>query len=420
MPIPSLSPETPALPAPDRSFRPTVAALAAAQILAWATLFYGFSSFVLPMQRDLGWSKPLVMGAFTLGLTVWGAIAYGVGAAIDHGHGRRVMTGGALVGAAGFGVWAMAVQPWQLYAAWALLGAAQAATLYDAAFIWLTRRYPTRYRDGITALTLVAGFASTLSYPSVAGLQAAFGWRGALLALGVVLALVVAPLQAWALRGEPRGQAAHRVDTAGAPVGPAGAAGDDGVTLAQALRLRAFWLLTLAFMLYAFVSAALWAHVMPALGSAGLDERSSLWVLVWFGPSQVLGRLLHAATGRQWSLRRVGVAVLALMTLSLVVFAVGHGVAAMVVFAVAFGWANGLVTIVRGGIVPEYFGAGHVGRIGGAMSSIGLLARAVAPLLSAWLLVAAPAYGVLLGALAALGAVATLAFHAARPPRSIR
>jgi MFS family permease len=400
-----------------------VAALAAAQILAWATLFYGFSSFVLPMQRELGWSRPLVMGAFTLGLTVWGALAYAVGAAIDHGQGRRVMTGGALVGAAGFGVWAMAVQPWQLYAAWALLGAAQAATLYDAAFTWLTRRYPLRYREGITALTLVAGFASTVSYPSVAGLQAAFGWRGALFALGALLALVVAPLQAWALRGDARVAAPHRVDGAGAAPAPgaaAGAGGDDGVTLAQALRLRAFWLLTLAFMLYAFVSAALWAHVMPALESAGLDERGALWVLVWFGPSQVLGRLLHAATGRHWPLRRVGVAVLALMTLSLVVFALGRGVAAMVVFAVAFGWANGLVTIVRGGIVPEYFGAGHVGRIGGAMSGIGLLARALAPLLSAWLLVAVPGYGVLLGALAALGAVATFAFHAARSPRCIR
>ena len=34
-----------------------VAALALGQVLCWAALYYGFSSFVLPMQRELGWSK---------------------------------------------------------------------------------------------------------------------------------------------------------------------------------------------------------------------------------------------------------------------------------------------------------------------------------------------------------------------------
>jgi hypothetical protein len=44
------------------------------------------------------------------------------------------------------------------------MGAAMAMTLYEPAFAILTRRYPLRYRQGITTLTLVAGFASTLSF----------------------------------------------------------------------------------------------------------------------------------------------------------------------------------------------------------------------------------------------------------------
>lgn len=50
------------------SFRATVSALAAGQLLCWAALYYAFSSFVLPMQRALAWSKPQMMGALTLGL----------------------------------------------------------------------------------------------------------------------------------------------------------------------------------------------------------------------------------------------------------------------------------------------------------------------------------------------------------------
>ncbi|MEO7854911.1 MAG: MFS transporter, partial [Rubrivivax sp.] len=86
----------------------------------------------------------------------------------------------------------------------------------------------------------------------------------------------------------------------------------------------------------------------------------------------------------------------------------------LVLFALLFGMANGLVTIVRAAIVPEYFGRAHLGRIGGAMTAFSLMARAVAPLLVAWLLLGAGGYGPVLWLLVGLGAVAVLAFAAAR------
>ena len=64
---------------------------------------------------------------------------------------------------------------------------------------------------------------------------------------------------------------------------------------------------------------------------------------------------------------------------SLLLFALSDRVAVLLLFALLFGIANGLVTIVRGALVPEYFGRRHVGRISGAMTGISLLARASAP-----------------------------------------
>ena len=49
-----------------------------------------------------------MMGAFTLGLAVWGATTYAAGAAIDHGRGRAVMTLGAALAGLGFLVWSRA------------------------------------------------------------------------------------------------------------------------------------------------------------------------------------------------------------------------------------------------------------------------------------------------------------------------
>lgn len=145
-------------------------------------------------------------------------------------------------------------------------------------------------------------------------------WRWVMAA---VLALVVAPLNLWALRGEPQRAAPRRPDEA------------EAATLHQAIRTGAFWLLTLTFTCYSFAQSAFWAHVMPAFADKGYDATEALHVLVWVCPCQVGGRVLYVLLGRHWPLR-------------------------------------------RGGLIPEYFGRAHIGRIGGVISTAGLLALALA------------------------------------------
>ncbi len=395
-----------ALDPPGPSFAATVAALAIGQLLCWAALYYAFSSFVLPMMRELGWSKATVMGASSAGLAAWGLASYACGAAIDRGHGRTVMTLGAVLGAMACAAWSRVELPWQLYASCIALGVAMAMTLYEPAFNVVTHRYPSRYRQAITALTLVAGFASTLSFPACVWLIGAVGWRAAMLVIAASLLLVAAPLHAWALRGTARVVAPPQPDAAA------------DATLREAVRHPAFWLLTLCFTLHAFVIAALWAHVMPAFAARGIDETATLAVLVWIGPAQVAGRLALASIGRALPLHRVGLFALAAMATAFALFAASTHPVALLGFALLFGAGNGLMTIVRGGMVPAYFGRTHVGRVGGLMSAVSLLTRAAAPLAAAWLLLALPGYRELTAVLAAVAACACLAFAAARPPHS--
>ena len=112
----------------------------------------------------------------------------------------------------------------------------------------------------------------------------------------------------------------------------------------------------------------------------------------------------------------MGIVVFVGLPLAMAVFALGHSLPVLLLFALVFGVSNGLVTIVRGGLVPLYFGRTHVGRIAGAMSGIGLFARAAAPLLAAWLLLLVPGYREVLLVLAVLGVLALLAFWRARAP----
>jgi hypothetical protein len=384
-------------------FRATVAALAVAQLLAWAALYYLFSSFVLPMRTELGLTEPQAMGAFTLGLALWGLGSLAAGAAIDRGHDRAVLTGGALLGAAGFVAWSQVQTPTGLYLSWALLGAAMALQLYEPAFAALTRRFPHDDLRGITALTLVGGFASTLAYPAAGVLIDGLGWRAALLAVAAVLAFVVAPLNAWALRAP------------GAPVARAApGAGAAGVSLGEALQQPLFWLLAAAFTLHAFAAAALWAHMVPALAAKGFTGAAAIAVVVWIGPAQVAGRLVFAALGRRLGVAATGVLVFSAMPLACLLYALGDGPAALVGFALLFGVSNGLVTIVRGGLLPQVFGRAGIGRIAGAVNGMALLSRAAAPVAAAAALLALGGYPGVLLALAGGTALALVAYLAAR------
>jgi MFS family permease len=388
----------------SQGYRFLVSALSLGQLLSWATVYYGFSSFVLPMMAELGWSKSTVMGANTLGLLVWGLATYAAGAAVDRGQARLLMTAGSACAAAGFALWATATHPGALYGAWILLGLASAATLYEPAFNVLARRFPGRYREAITAVTIAGGFASTLSFPLVAVLIRTFGWRGALWCLAALAAGVLVPLHAWALRGSGDIVAAPRSASA------------DPATLRQALRMRSFWLLTLCFTGYSVVIAAFWAHAVPLLAAKGLDQAQVLSVLVWIGPAQVLGRVLVARHGANLPLRRLGIVVLLAVPGAMLMLALVHSTTALIAAACVYGVANGLVTIVRGALIPEYFGRAHVGRIGGTMSAIALISRAIGPLALAWWLLWVPGYETALAALALVGVLSALAFGSARRP----
>src|SRR6202022_2021896 len=70
-----------------------ITGLGIGQICSWGSVYYSFPLIAEAMGRDLGWSKPDLYGAATIGLLLSGLAAYPVGSAIDRGHGRTIMAG---------------------------------------------------------------------------------------------------------------------------------------------------------------------------------------------------------------------------------------------------------------------------------------------------------------------------------------
>jgi MFS family permease len=350
-----------------------VLVLGVTQIICWGTLFYP-PVLTLPLiAAERGWSLTFAMGGFSLALLAGGFVSPYVGRMIDRHGGHRVMPVGSLLAALGLVALVYAEHPAAYLAAWALLGLAIAASLYDPAFATLGRIFGAAARSPITALTLAGGFASTVSWPVTYVLIQTVGWRGTYLVYAAVLALVAAPLHALAL---PRSRADPPVPTTALATPPAPVPPSRG---------WAFIVLATAFAAYAFVPSGLSAHLLAIFGRAGIDAATVVMIGALFGPSQVIARICELAFARgvhPLTVARLAVGIL-LFAFALMAWL---GVSALVAaaFMVMFGVANGLITISRGAVPLVLFGPVGFGALIGRIAGPSLAMQAVAPLVLAF------------------------------------
>ncbi len=191
-----------------RSPRRALIGLCITQVTSWGVLYYAFPVALAAITADTGWTATAATAAFSAGLVVSALAGIPVGRWLDRYGPRRVMTAGSVLAVpATVGV-ALAPNYATFLAAWLVAGAAMAAVFYQAAFAALTRWYGDRRVQALTALTLVAGLASTLFAPLTNALVEALDWCGTYLVLAAVLAVVTIPLHLFTLTA-PWGREDH-------------------------------------------------------------------------------------------------------------------------------------------------------------------------------------------------------------------
>ncbi len=400
-----------AAPRPHSLF---ITGLGIAQIGSWGSLYYSFPLIAEAMRLDLGWSKTELYGAATVGLALAGLAAYPVGAAIDRGHGRLVMTGGSVLAGLLLLLWSQAHSLVLFYGCAAGIGLLQAATLYDPAFAVVARRSGARHaRAGITALTLWGGFASTVFVPVVQAMLDHVGWRGALIGLGLVNLLVCAGLNAATI--DPR------LDQPTALPSDGEAPRSDGSVVRWALRQPVFWALAVTFTAYSAIFSAFTFHLYPLLGERGFDPAGVVAAMAVVGPAQVAGRVAIWVLAPRASVRLIGS--ITVLVFPLVMLALAEGPRLFVLVggaAVLYGAANGIMTIVRGLAVPEMLTTQAYGAVNGIIAAPASVSRALAPLAAAMLWSMSGSYDAVLLALTLGTVLLALGFWLAaalsRPP----
>jgi MFS family permease len=373
-----------------------VGALSVTETVSYGILYYAFAAFLVPMQRDLGFSAAQLTGAFSLSLLVAAAAGIAVGRHLDRHAPRAVMTAGSIAGALLVLAWSRVESLAAFYTVWLALGVVMAMVLYEVAFTVLAKAFPEpgERRHAMTAMTLVAALASFIFLPLSQALIDAYGWRDALVVLAVILGATTVPLHALVLRVPPI--EAHDPS----PAVPAG----------EALRARPFWLLSTAFFLASLTAIAMIVFAIPFLIERGHSAAFAAFAVGLVGLSQIPGRVLFGPLAARLPRPQATAAVFVLLAAGVAVVVSVHTTWAIVAGLVLLGMGNGMATLARATAIADLYGGKAYGTIASVAASMTTTARAGGPIAAALF---AAGYEALLWTLAGIaGLAAVLAYRA--------
>ena len=350
--------------------RRTVAAIGFGQLLAWASSYYLAAILAPLMAGSFGLPPVAVFGMFSAALLVSALLGPMAGHRVDRLGGRRVLQQSNVLFALAHLVMALSQGPVSLACGWLLLGVAMPFGLYDAAFGTLVRLYRDDARRSIVAVTLIAGFASSLSWPFTHAIAMHAHWRTA--------------CAVWALLHLTVGLGIHRYGLPNVLSAALHAPSSPNAATTAAPHPGLMALLAGIFAAHGFIFAALAAHLPRLLQAAGATAGVAVAAASLVGACQVGGRLFDAF----W-LKRLHPFVSARLAIALhpvgacLLLVSGAPVSApfAAIFTALHGAGVGLMTIVKGTLPLALFGPAGFGRRAGLLEAPSRVMQAVAPVL---------------------------------------
>lgn len=381
--------------------------LALTETVSWGILFYAFSVFLVPMQRELGWSTPAITGAYSLALVVAMLLSPLVGRWLDRAGARIPMTLGSILGTLLLLAWSRVESLPLFYLIWAGIGVALALTLYEPAFAVASTWFVRGRSRAMLALTTVAGLASTIFLPVAGWLTERFGWREALVLLAVILGVVTIPAHALVPRRRPEDLGllpdGETLRPDQPPLPP------EGVVLQRALRDPAYWWLNAGFFLGTAASVAIGLYLIPVLLERGETLALATLITGLIGAAQTGGRIVITALERRVPETVLGAAVFALQALALALILLPAGMGVMLLAVALLGVGRGGTTLLRATLVADRYGRANFASISGIPAATQMAARAIAPVGAGLLVTGLGGYAPMLVVLTAIALAATLA-----------
>ena len=319
------------------------------------TVFQGLGTILVALERQFGWSRTALSGAFSLA-RVEGAILGPVeGFLVDRIGTRKMVLIGYILMGLGF-IWLGQVKTlWAFYASFMTitLGSGLGGWLAIIAMVnnWFTRQRTFAMASAMSGIHFGGLFVPLLAL----GIET-FEFRGAATIIGVFLLIVVGPA-AKAIRNRPE-------DMGLQPDGDSERLSESVLTedeepdftAGQALKTPVFWILTIMQVASSIAIVTLALHLVPKLTDMGMTLSGAGTVVLTYTIVALPSQFLSGYFADRLPKTLMIAIFLAIQGIAITIIAFADSVLLAYIFAllygIGFGGRNPLTTAIRG----EYFG----------------------------------------------------------------
>jgi MFS family permease len=344
-----------------------------------------FSLFFPPIVDEFGWERGVTAGAFAFGFLVSAALSPFIGRLVDRYGIRVVIEMGIGLMGSGLLLAPLVRQPWHLYATLGVLVGSGANCLgYTGQSLFLPNWFVRRRGLAMSLAFSGVGVGSIIVLPWLQTMIGTVGWRAACRTMGILILLVLVPLNLLLKRRpedlglEPDGDRIRGPETVGQRtvniVDAAWVAVD--WTLGRAVRTGRFWWMALGYFCGLFAWYAVQVHQTKYLVEIGISPGQAAWALGCVSLVAIPGQigLGHASDriGREW-VWTIGSLGFALCYLSLLGLAYGPTSTLLYLMVMAQGMLGYGLTSVIGAIPAEIFEGPHYGSIFGTLMLAAIL-----------------------------------------------
>jgi MFS family permease len=348
-----------------------------------------FSLLFPAILAEFGWDRGVTAGAFSFGFVVSAVVTPFIGRLMDLRGPRIVVELGVLAMGAGLILAGFVREPWQLYLTLgALTGGGVNCLAYTGQSLYLVNWFVRRRGLALSVAFSGVGVGSITILPSLGWLIATAGWRAACISLGVLLLVLLAPINLLlkqrpediGLRPDGPISDGASTDHAENVVDRAWAAVD--WTLARALRTRRFWWLAAGYFCGLFSWYAVQVHQTKYLIEIGFEPSQAAWALGLVSlvavPGQIALGHLSDRIGREWvwMIGNLGFVVCCLSLIGLRSTPTAMLLCTMILAQGTLGYS---LTSVMGPIPAEIFEGRHYGAIFGTLMVAAILGGAAGP-----------------------------------------
>jgi MFS family permease len=353
-----------------------------------------FSLLFPPILDEFGWDRGMTAGAFSFGFVVSAIMSPSLGRLMDRRGPLVVNELGVILIGSGLLLAALVQRPWQLYATLGMLvGGGSVCLGYTGQGLFLPNWFVRRRGLAMSMAFSGVGVGSVILLPWLQGMIVRVGWRSACVALGILVLVLLLPLNLLVRRrpediglapdGEASSHPAMAARAIANVVDPAWVAVD--WTIGRAIRTSRFWWIAVGYFCALFTWYAVQVHQTKYLVEIGFSPVLAAWALGGVSlaaiPGQIVLGHLSDRIGREfvWAVGNLGFALALLLLLLLRDTPTLPLLYLMIAAQGVLGY--GVVSVI-GAIPAEIFQGRHYGTIFGTLMLASIGGGAVGPWLA--------------------------------------